>query len=208
MPDLASRLAGHSSATALLEGDTRITYGELADRVARTASGIREKGLATGARVAVLADPTVDGVVAYLGVQAAGMLPIMLSPRSPLAELQRRYDEISPRAHGVRRRRRPASCPTAPSGAARRFDRHRLRNPRRRTRTVAAGGRRRSRRCALHQRRLRSAPSPSCSPTATSPPRATVWSRRRRRSRSRHGRVRRSADRARVRSQQRRRHRA
>ncbi len=39
---------------------------------------------------------TTDGVVGYLGVQAAGLLPVMFSPRSPLAELQRRFDEVDP----------------------------------------------------------------------------------------------------------------
>jgi long-chain acyl-CoA synthetase len=96
MPDLASRLAGHATATALLEGDDRITYAELSDRMLRTAGALHARGLPAGARIAVLANPTIDGVVAYLGVQAAGMLPVMLSPRSPLAELQRRYEEVAP----------------------------------------------------------------------------------------------------------------
>ena len=96
MPDLASRLAGHASATALLEGDARISYAELSDRVQRTAGALQRAGLPPGARVALLADSTVDGVVGYLAVQAAGMLPVMLSARSPLPELERRYDEIDP----------------------------------------------------------------------------------------------------------------
>ncbi|MDP1795656.1 MAG: class I adenylate-forming enzyme family protein [Acidimicrobiales bacterium] len=96
MPDLASRLAGHASATALLEGDARVSYAELSDRVYRTAGALHTAGLSTGARVALLADPTVDGVVGYLGVQAAGMVPVMLSARSPLPELERRYNEINP----------------------------------------------------------------------------------------------------------------
>lgn len=80
-----------------MEGDTRITYAELSDRVLRTAGALQARGLPKGARVALLADPTVDGVVGYLGVQAAGMVPTMLSARSPLAELERRYDEVTPR---------------------------------------------------------------------------------------------------------------
>lgn len=96
MSDLASRLAGHASATALIEGDAHVSYAELSDRVLRTAGALQAKGLASGSRVAVLADPTVDGVVAYLAVQAAGMVPVMLSPRSPLAELERRYAEVKP----------------------------------------------------------------------------------------------------------------
>jgi len=94
--DLASRLAGHATATALLERGDRVTYAELSDRVLRTAAALRAAGLADGARVAVAAACTTDGVVAYLGAQAAGLLPVMVSPRSPAAELQRRFDEVDP----------------------------------------------------------------------------------------------------------------
>lgn len=96
MPDLASRLAGHASATALIEGDVRISYAELSDRVLRTAGSLQARGLARGARVALLADSSVDGVVGYLAVQAAAMVPVMLSSRSPLPELERRYAEVAP----------------------------------------------------------------------------------------------------------------
>lgn len=94
--DLASRLAGHATATALVEHGERITYAELSDRVLRTAAALRESGLTAGARVAVMAASTTDGVVGYLGVQAAGLLPVMLSARSPLPEMRRRFDEVDP----------------------------------------------------------------------------------------------------------------
>ncbi|MDQ1395062.1 MAG: long-chain acyl-CoA synthetase, partial [Acidimicrobiaceae bacterium] len=95
--DLVSRWAGgHATATALVEGDDRVTYGELRDRVLRTAAGLHAAGLGPGVRIAVAAACTVDGVVGYLGVQAAGLLPVMVSPRSPLAEQQRRFDELDP----------------------------------------------------------------------------------------------------------------
>src|SRR5689334_20624427 len=96
MGELASRLAGHATATALLEGDNRVTYGELSDRVLRTGAALRTKALPADARIAVMATSCIDGVVAYLGVQAAGLMPVMLSPQSPLAELQRRFDELDP----------------------------------------------------------------------------------------------------------------
>jgi long-chain acyl-CoA synthetase len=96
MGELASRLAGHATATALLERGDRVTYGELSDRVLRTGAALRAKGFPAGTRVAIIAESTVDGVVSYLGVQAAGMTPVMFSARSPLAELQRRYDEVEP----------------------------------------------------------------------------------------------------------------
>jgi long-chain acyl-CoA synthetase len=96
MVDLASTLGGHTSSTALIEGELRVTYAELNDLVLRTAAGLRDRGLTSGARVAVAADPTVDGVVAFLGVQAAGLVPAMVSPRAPVAEFERCFDHVDP----------------------------------------------------------------------------------------------------------------
>src|SRR4051812_44993960 len=97
MVDIMSRLSdGHATATALVERDERISYGELSDRVVRTAAALRQARLRAGARVAVEGASSVDGVVGYLGVQAAGLLPVMVNPRSPLAEQQRRFDEVDP----------------------------------------------------------------------------------------------------------------
>ena len=107
MGDLASRLAGHASATALVDGGGRITYGELSDRVLRTAAALRADGLGSGARVAVAAACTVDGVVGYLAVQAAGLLPVMVSPRSPLVEQKRRFDLVDPALVVLGSRTRP-----------------------------------------------------------------------------------------------------
>src|SRR4051812_4134028 len=97
MVDIMSRLSdGHATATALVERDERISYGELSDRVVRTAAALRQARLRAGAPVAVEAGSSVDGVVGYLGVQAAGLLPVMVNPRSPRSEQQRRFDEVDP----------------------------------------------------------------------------------------------------------------
>lgn len=93
MLDLATCLAGHDSATALIQGGERLSYAELRSRVLRTAAGLRSS-LPVGARVAVAADPCFDGVVGYLGVQAAGMVPSMVSSRSPRPELEGRLDQV------------------------------------------------------------------------------------------------------------------
>ncbi len=98
MVDLATTLAGHDSARALVEDGRTVTYAELNDVVLRTAAGLRARGLTSGARVAVAADNTIDGVAAYLGVQAAGLVPAMVSPRAPRAELERSFDHVDPAA--------------------------------------------------------------------------------------------------------------
>jgi long-chain acyl-CoA synthetase len=120
MVDLASTLAGHTSATALIEGEHLVSYAELNDLVLRTAAGLRARGLTSGARVAVAADATVDGVVAYLGVQAAGLVPAMVSPRAPSAEIERCCEHVDPALFLLGTHREvdlpPAVAPLRPAG--------------------------------------------------------------------------------------------
>ena len=84
-------LARHdASSTALVDGERRLSYGELVDRIGRTAGGLRQRGVGRGGRVAVTASNTIDAVVAYLGVHAAGATAVMLEPQVAAAELAAR----------------------------------------------------------------------------------------------------------------------
>ncbi len=86
------------NAVALIDGNGggSLTYGALVDRVDRTAAGLRARGIGPGRRVAVAAPLGVDGIVAYLGVQAAGAAAVMLYPRSPLPEMEARLTAVEP----------------------------------------------------------------------------------------------------------------
>ncbi len=80
--------AADPASVALVEGERRVTYGELRQLVVRTAAGLHARGIGHGGRVAAIASTCVDGVVAYLGIQAAGSAAVMLNPRSPRPELE------------------------------------------------------------------------------------------------------------------------
>jgi long-chain acyl-CoA synthetase len=86
------------NAVALIDGHGggSLTYGALVDRVDRTAAGLRARGIGPGRRVAIAAPLGADGIVAYLGVQAAGAAAVMLYPRSPLPELEARLAAVEP----------------------------------------------------------------------------------------------------------------
>jgi long-chain acyl-CoA synthetase len=86
------------NAVALIDGKGggSLTYGALVDRIDRTAAGLRERGIGLGRRVAVAAPLGIDGIVAYLGVQAAGAAAVMLYPRSPRPELEARLADVEP----------------------------------------------------------------------------------------------------------------
>lgn len=97
MPSLLRAVrAAEPSAIALIERSRTITYGELADLVLRTAGGLLAKGIRPGASVAVASTTSIDGVVAYLGVQAAGGVPAMVNYRATLPEFEARFAIVDP----------------------------------------------------------------------------------------------------------------
>src|SRR5258707_8111637 len=61
---------------ALIEtgGGPRLTYGELWDRAARVAGGLRTAGITPGDRVGIRLANGVDWVLAFFGAQLAGAI--------------------------------------------------------------------------------------------------------------------------------------
>jgi acyl-CoA synthetase (AMP-forming)/AMP-acid ligase II len=89
---LTARLAGRGNRPALVHAGATITYGELAERIAR-----RVTELGDGRRlVAVRAASSVDAVVDYLAAMAGGNAVLLLGPRGTGDthddELLRRYE--------------------------------------------------------------------------------------------------------------------
>ncbi len=76
---------------AIIDGATGrvMSYGELADEVGRTASGLVARGVAKG-DVLALSSPNGPGfVIAYLAALAAGALVTTVNPLAPAADLTR-----------------------------------------------------------------------------------------------------------------------
>ncbi|MFC7979806.1 amino acid adenylation domain-containing protein [Streptomyces cinereoruber] len=71
--------------TALVEGDHRLTYGELADRAARLADALRAEGAGRGTVVAVCLPVGADLVVAELAVLMTGAAFLPVDPEHPEA---------------------------------------------------------------------------------------------------------------------------
>lgn len=83
--------ASNPTSVALIEGARRITYGELDELARRTAGGLRAQGVLPGDHVAVAGPTGIDAVVAYLGVQAAGAIAVMVDYRNTLREFEARF---------------------------------------------------------------------------------------------------------------------
>lgn len=76
-----------SGRTAVVDGDQRITYADLAARCDRLVAGLRSRGLGPGDRIALLMDNGQRYVEAYLALPAAGFVIVPLNARLAPAEL-------------------------------------------------------------------------------------------------------------------------
>ena len=79
--------------TALCCGSENVSHGALRNRVARSASVWRARGMAPGDRVAIKLADGYDWVSAFLGTIWAGGVAVAVNPRIPAAEWQYILDE-------------------------------------------------------------------------------------------------------------------
>jgi long-chain acyl-CoA synthetase len=79
---LRSSMQRDGNAVALVEvGGTSITYGELWERAARVAGGLRSDGIERGDRVATCLANGIDWVLAFFGVQMLGGVVVPVNTR-------------------------------------------------------------------------------------------------------------------------------
>ncbi len=79
---LSASLDRDPRATAVLEvGGPAITYGELWERAARVAGGLRAEGIARGDRVAIRLGNGIDWVLAFFGAEMLGAVVVPVNTR-------------------------------------------------------------------------------------------------------------------------------
>jgi benzoate-CoA ligase len=76
---LSSLNRGRSAKLAYIDDVGALTFGELADRVARFAGGLAELGVRPEERVLLLMHDCIDWPVAFLGCLQAGVVPVALN---------------------------------------------------------------------------------------------------------------------------------
>ncbi|MGH7123594.1 MAG: AMP-binding protein, partial [Stellaceae bacterium] len=76
-------------APALVEGDRRVTYRELAGMVLRTASELASHGVRSGDRVGLCLRDSSEHVVALLALARMGAVAVPLNWRAARAEIER-----------------------------------------------------------------------------------------------------------------------
>jgi len=90
---LKSAATAHPGKTAIVCGKDRISWGELASRVARCASGLRGLGLGPGGCVAAALVNGPEFVVAFLATARLGAIFLPLNPQYTDAELLRLLED-------------------------------------------------------------------------------------------------------------------
>ncbi|EWC62186.1 Siderophore biosynthesis non-ribosomal peptide synthetase module [Actinokineospora spheciospongiae] len=96
VPLLAAQAGATPDAVALVSGERRVTFGELAARVSRVAAGLRARGVVAEAPVAVSLPRSADAVVALFGVLAAGGVYVPVDPEHPAERVGQILAEVRP----------------------------------------------------------------------------------------------------------------
>ncbi|MGC8959244.1 MAG: class I adenylate-forming enzyme family protein [Chloroflexia bacterium] len=78
----------HPNREALVCGGTRLTYGQLWDRVRRAASGLEALGVGKGERVALGLVPGIEFAIAFFAASGLGAVVVPLNPQMRPAGLQ------------------------------------------------------------------------------------------------------------------------
>lgn len=86
----AARVPGR---TALVAGDTSLTYAQLDAHASRLAAALRFRGVVAGSRVGVLLDRSVEAIVAVTAVLRTGAAYVPLSPHAPAVRLAQQMSE-------------------------------------------------------------------------------------------------------------------
>jgi amino acid adenylation domain-containing protein len=79
--------AARPDATAVIDRDRQLRYGELDAQANRLAHLLLDLGLARGDRVGLFIDKSADAVVAYYGALKAGAIVVPLDPHSPIVRV-------------------------------------------------------------------------------------------------------------------------
>ena len=97
--NLATLFADHpTERTAIVAGGDRITYGQLAEEVAKTRGVLTSLGLEPGDRVAILCATNFRFARAWFGILGAGMVAVPLNPQSPAPEIERELAAVGAKA--------------------------------------------------------------------------------------------------------------
>ena len=95
---IAKIIERHGSRTAVVDGNIRWTYKQLAARVEAIAASLLKVGVKTGSAVAVLLEPTADWAASLLAIFKIGAVYVPLDYRVPAARITSIVEDSRPTA--------------------------------------------------------------------------------------------------------------
>lgn len=96
--NLANKLLGKSRSLALIDSSESLTYGQLSDMSMRLAYGLqKDKKIESGNHVVIIANNSIEFVVAYLAILICGAVAIPLDPHQGETESARDISLVKPK---------------------------------------------------------------------------------------------------------------
>ena len=87
----------HPDATALVCGSTRLTYGEMPERITRLVNGMCASGLESGQRIAFLLDNSVEHLLLIAAGFRLGTVSVCINTRTSAEEMRLVFEQTGPR---------------------------------------------------------------------------------------------------------------
>ncbi|HEX6472291.1 MAG TPA: amino acid adenylation domain-containing protein [Streptosporangiaceae bacterium] len=117
LPDLLREQArARPGGTAVVHGDERLTFGELAAAAARLAAHLRDLGVGPDDRVGLFVEPSIELIVGVWGILCAGGAYVPLSPDYPDERLRYMIEDSAAEIILTQEGLRPALAALAPHG--------------------------------------------------------------------------------------------
>ena len=86
----------HPDATALVCGSTRLTYGEIPERITRLVNGMHASGLKSGQRIAFLLDNSVEHLLLIAAGFRLGTVSVCINTRTSTEEMRLVFEQTGP----------------------------------------------------------------------------------------------------------------
>lgn len=96
LQQLEDKYIHQASRTAVIHGDTHVSYGELYESCHKLANVLIGSGLTKGDRVAIFLEKTPEAIISFLGVAASGGIAVPIDHTQPLNTVQYVIDLIQP----------------------------------------------------------------------------------------------------------------
>ena len=84
----AAQVASNHDDVALIDGNSKLSYGELANRVTNLTLALQAEGVKPGERVGLSIERSADMLIALLAIQSAGAAYVPLDPTYPVERLK------------------------------------------------------------------------------------------------------------------------